>query len=100
VNEGKGRRHLLDHVQDAFVLVQPKIMIGNGHLLKSHLFRVLEERVRTPHVIEPGQGQQSEAEQKVKKVKNSVLVKFAENDRIVRERERESNEQFVQIQLD
>lgn len=43
----------LHHVQDRLVLVQPHVVVGDGHRLERDRLGVLEERVRPPHVLEP-----------------------------------------------
>lgn len=49
----------LDHVEDALVFVQPNVVVRDGDVLESDFFRVLEERVRAPHRVEPRRGQQT-----------------------------------------
>jgi hypothetical protein len=44
---------LLDHVEDGFVLVEPDVVVGHGHLLEGDLFGVFEERVGPPHELKP-----------------------------------------------
>lgn len=43
----------LDHVEDRLVLVQPQIVVGNGHRLKGDRFGVLEKGVWAPHILQP-----------------------------------------------
>lgn len=43
----------LHHVQNSFVFVQPHVVIGDGHRLKSHGFGVFEEGIGPPHVLQP-----------------------------------------------
>lgn len=49
----------LDHVEDRLVLVQPHVVIRDGHCLKGHGFGVLKKRVRTPHILQPIHFQES-----------------------------------------
>jgi hypothetical protein len=44
-------KDLLDHVHDLLVLVEPKVMVGDGHPLEGDLLGVLEEGVRSPDVL-------------------------------------------------
>jgi len=44
---------LLDHVQNMFVLIKPKIVIWYCHRLESDLLGILEKRIRSPHLLEP-----------------------------------------------
>lgn len=53
------RAHLLDHIQDCLVLVQPHVVIWYCHRLEGDGFGVFEKRVRSPHVFEPVYLQQS-----------------------------------------
>lgn len=41
------------HVQDRLVLVQPHVVVRNGHGLEGDGFGVLEEGVWAPHVLQP-----------------------------------------------
>lgn len=41
------------HVQDGLVLVQPHVVVGDGHRLEGDGLGVFEERVGPPHVLEP-----------------------------------------------
>ena len=50
---GQGLSCLLDHVENCFVLVEPEIMIWNGHGLERDLLGVLEERVGSPNEVQP-----------------------------------------------
>lgn len=43
----------LDHVQNGLVLVEPHVMIRDRHGLESNRFGVLEERIRSPHILQP-----------------------------------------------
>ena len=49
----------LDHVEDRLVLMEPDVVVGDGHILEGDLLGVLEVRVRLPDVIKPGDGQRS-----------------------------------------
>lgn len=51
----------LDHVEDCLVLVQPHVVVGNGHCLEGHGLGILEERVGAPHILKPLHLQQSVA---------------------------------------
>jgi len=57
VCECKSAYNLLDHVEDALVLVEPNVMIGNGNVLKSDFFSVLEKGIGSPHLLQPRGGQ-------------------------------------------
>lgn len=52
--------YVLDHVQNSLVLIEPHVVIWNGHCLESDGFGVLEEWIRSPHIFEPFHLQQSE----------------------------------------
>lgn len=43
----------LDHIQNRLILVQPHVMIRNRHRLERHRFRILKKRIRSPHVLQP-----------------------------------------------
>ena len=49
----------LDHVENALVLVEPDVVVGNGDVLEGNFLGVLEERVWSPHRVEPGGRQQA-----------------------------------------
>ena len=51
--------NLLDHVEDGFIFVEPDVVVGDGDVLECDLFGVLEEGVGSPHLPQPGRGQQS-----------------------------------------
>lgn len=51
VHRAREPQSQLDHVQYGLVLVQPDVVIGDGHRLEGHRLCVLEERVWTPHVL-------------------------------------------------
>lgn len=53
VHRARQSQRQLHHVQDGFVFVQPHVVIGDGHCLESHRLGVLEEGVRSPHVLQP-----------------------------------------------
>lgn len=53
LKEERTKKYLLDHIKNAFGLVQPDVMVGNGHRLKGDLFSVLEETVWAPHLPQP-----------------------------------------------
>lgn len=44
---------LLRHVEEGFVVIQPKIMIRYRHLVERDFLRVLEEAVRPPDIVQP-----------------------------------------------
>ena len=44
-------KDLLDHVHDLLVLVEPEVVVGNGHPLEGDLLGVLEEGIRPPDVL-------------------------------------------------
>lgn len=48
----------LDHVEDALVLVEPNVVIGDCDVLKGDLLGVLEEGVRPPHGMKPRRWQE------------------------------------------
>ncbi|GIY03701.1 uncharacterized protein CDAR_526941 [Caerostris darwini] len=50
---------LLDHVENGFVAVQPDVMVGYRHFLESDPLGVLEERIGSPHLLEPANGKQA-----------------------------------------
>ncbi len=52
------RLDLLDHVENALILVEPDVVVRYGDILESDFFGVFEKRVGSPHGIEPGSGQQ------------------------------------------
>lgn len=41
------------HIQERLIVVQPQIMIRNGHLVERHAFRVLKEAIRPPDIMQP-----------------------------------------------
>ena len=45
--------HLLDHVEDGVVEVQPEVVVWDGHGLEGDLLCVLEERVGPPDITQP-----------------------------------------------
>jgi hypothetical protein len=45
--------HLLDDVENSFVLVQPQVMVGYCHGLERDLFGIFEVRIRSPHALQP-----------------------------------------------
>ena len=47
------RQYLLDHVENAIIVVEPDIVVGDGHLLEGDLLGVLEVRVWVPDFLEP-----------------------------------------------
>lgn len=49
----------LHHVENRFVFIEPHVMVGNCHRLKRHGFGVLEEAIRSPHILEPFNFQQT-----------------------------------------
>ena len=51
--------YLLNHIENGLVLVQPYIMIRDGHGLKSDLFGIFEEAVWPPNSVEPIHWQQT-----------------------------------------
>lgn len=44
---------LLDHVEDAFILVQPQVVIWDRHGLKCDLLGIFEEGIGSPHFLQP-----------------------------------------------
>ena len=44
---------LLDHVEDCFVLVEPQVVVLDGHGLEGDFFGVFEVGVRPPDEVEP-----------------------------------------------
>ena len=45
--------HLLDHIKNGFVFVEPDIMVGDGHGLECDTLGILEEGVRSPDLCQP-----------------------------------------------
>lgn len=74
-------RNSLDHVEDAFILVEPNVVVGNGDILKGDLFGVLEKGIGPPHGIEPGGGQQPVVGcQVVREPQSIILPRLREED--------------------
>lgn len=44
---------ILWHVQQRLIVVQPQVMVGYAHLVKRDFFRVFEETIRSPYVMQP-----------------------------------------------
>lgn len=77
---GQAERQL-DHVEDRLVLVQPHVVIGNGHCLECHRLGVLKERIWTPHVLQPLDLEQSVAAGHVlRQAEAPVLPRLGEED--------------------
>lgn len=43
--------NLLNHIKYRLVLIEPNVMIRNGHILECHVFGVLEERIWPPNML-------------------------------------------------
>ena len=51
-------KYLLDHIENGRILVQPDVMVWNGHSLKSNGLCVFEKGIWSPNFLQPGHGQQ------------------------------------------
>ena len=82
----KESKVLLDHVEDALVLVEPNVMIGNGNVLKGDLFCVLEKGIWPPHLLQPRGGQETVVGRQIIRETQSIVLPLLREENVRRVR--------------
>lgn len=49
----KKKYHLLGHIKQSFIMVQPQIMVRNAHFMEGNFLGILKKAIGSPNVVQP-----------------------------------------------